>query len=55
MFTRYANFLDTETTRLYQQISEMHAGMLSASNNFNGISQEIKVKSGDTAEISLPI
>jgi hypothetical protein len=54
MFTRYANFLDTETTKLYTQISGIQATMLQASNNFNGISKELRVSNGDTAQISLP-
>lgn len=53
MFTRYANYLDQETTRLYQMISTMQAEILETSNKFNGVSKQIAVKT-QTAPISMP-
>lgn len=37
MFTRYAGFMDSETTKLYKLIAAKQAALLKANNNFNAI------------------
>lgn len=48
VFTRYAQFMDSETTFLYSKISEIQAALLKASNNFNTINDHVSVKIDDT-------
>jgi len=39
MFTRYANTVDTVTTKLYTLISAQQAELLQSANNFNKINK----------------
>ncbi|CDW88021.1 UNKNOWN [Stylonychia lemnae] len=54
MFTRYANTLDTATTKLYTLISAQQAELLQSSNNFNKINKQAKVDIDDISPIQLP-
>jgi hypothetical protein len=55
VYTRYAQFMDSETTELYQRISNVQASLLKAHNNFNAINDHVRVKVEDTQPISSPL
>eukprot|EP00349_Pseudokeronopsis_sp_Brazil_P001302 CAMPEP_0202958092 /NCGR_PEP_ID=MMETSP1396-20130829/2438_1 /ASSEMBLY_ACC=CAM_ASM_000872 /TAXON_ID= /ORGANISM="Pseudokeronopsis sp., Strain Brazil" /LENGTH=282 /DNA_ID=CAMNT_0049675941 /DNA_START=316 /DNA_END=1164 /DNA_ORIENTATION=- len=54
MFTRYANLMDQETSKIFQLINNMQANILQNQNQFNSISQTVAPLSSATAEIVLP-
>jgi hypothetical protein len=55
MFVRYGSFMDSVTTKLYQQMADWMAFLLQSGNKFNGINKEISIKKFETANITMPL
>ena len=54
MYSRYAQFIDAESSKLFTEITQLMTDALQSSNRLHGINTLISVPSHDTKEITVP-